>query len=458
MLITILAAVFILSVVIVVHEFGHFIVAKKLGIFVKVFSIGFGRKVLKKRVGETVYAISALPFGGYVKFAGESEDGESKEAPRGDDSGEVPENEIDPSRYFVNKRPLVRSAVVFAGPFSNYVLAVLIYTVVLAFHGVRVAPETTVVGRVEAGSPADSAGFRANDKLLGVDGRPVSNWDEVVNAIWERRDTVMTVEFLRGGDTLSVDFRGEAVGNRVRIGLAEHVSTVVGQVKRDGPAYKAGIRPGAVIEAINDTLVTSFYDIERITSASPDVPLIVRWSKDGVQREDTITPVRKKALKEGTKTEYEIRGQMGVGVFYEYRRVSPPRAFVMAVDTSANMVLQILSFLKEYFTGRARLDSIGGPILITQMAGEMARWGFDYLVYFLAFFSINLCIFNLLPVLPFDGGHLVLFLYEGIARRRVNRRLRELLTQAGFVLLIALMVFVVVLDLSRCAGSSPSLF
>jgi regulator of sigma E protease len=147
-----------------------------------------------------------------------------------------------------------------------------------------------------------------------------------------------------------------------------------------------------------------------------------------------------------------------VGALFVYERASLPRAFVMALEMSTRMVGQIVGFLKEYFTGRARLDSIGGPILITQMAGEMARWGFDYLVYFLAFFSINLCIFNLLPVLPFDGGHLTLFLYEGIFRRRVNRRLRELLTQAGFFLLIALMIFVVVLDLSRCAGSSPALF
>ena len=458
MLITILAAVFILSIVIIVHEFGHFIVAKKLGIFVKVFSIGFGRKLVKKRFGETVYAISALPFGGYVKFAGETEDGEAKEAPRGRDTDEIPESEIDPQRYFINKRPIVRSAVVFAGPFSNYILAVLIYVLVLSVHGLRVPPPTTTIGHVEADSPADSAGLKVNDRILRVGGETVTNWDDLVENVWTRRDSVMRIDLLREQDTLSVDYRCGVVGNRVRLGFGEYVSTQVGQVKRDSPAYRAGIRPGARIEAINDTLVTSFYEIERITRANPDVPLLVRWSKDGVQHEDTITPVRKKTLKEGTKTEYEIRGQLGVGAFYEYRRVSVPRAFVMALDMSAGMVGQILSFLREYFTGRARLDSIGGPILITQMAGEMARWGFDYLVYFLAFFSINLCIFNLLPILPFDGGHLTLFLYEGIARRRVNRRLRDLLTQAGFVLLIALMIFVVVVDLSRCVGSSPVLF
>jgi regulator of sigma E protease len=457
-MITVLSAVFILSVVIVVHEFGHFIVAKKLGIFVKVFSIGFGRKLIKKRFGETLYAISILPFGGYVKFAGETEDGEAKEAPRGGATDEVPESEIPPSRYFINKNPIVRGAVVFAGPFSNYVLAVLIYAVVFATRGLQVAPATTTIGYVQAGSPADSVGLKANDRILKVGGTIVSKWDDVIDAVWTRRDSVMRLEILRGQDTLTMAYKPEVVGNRVRVGFGEYVSNVVGQVKRGGPAYKAGIRSGARIEAINDTLVTSFYDIERMARTNPGVPLVVRWSQEGVQHEAAITPQPKKALKEGSKSEYEIRGQLGVGAYFDYERVALPRAAVMAFETSAAMVGQILSFLKDYFSGHASLDSIGGPILISQMAGEMARWGFDYLVYFLAFFSTNLCIFNLLPVLPFDGGHLTLFFYELVARRRVNRRLRDLLTQAGFLLLVLLMVFVVVLDLSRCAGSSPGLF
>jgi regulator of sigma E protease len=134
------------------------------------------------------------------------------------------------------------------------------------------------------------------------------------------------------------------------------------------------------------------------------------------------------------------------------------RAAVMAVKSSTNMVVEIVSFLRLLLTGQAGMDAVGGPILITQMAGDMARWGFNYLLYFLAFFSINLCIFNLLPILPFDGGHLTLFTYEVITKRRVNRRLRELLAQAGFVLLILLMVFVVLVDVSRCSGSSPTVF
>jgi len=151
MLITILAGVFILSIVIVVHEFGHFIVAKKLGIFVKVFSIGFGRKVLKRRVGDTVYAVSALPFGGYVKFAGETGRGEAKEAPRGKTTDEVPDSDIDPKRYFINKRPLVRSAVVFAGAVLELRSRRFIYIAMFSLHGLPFSPKRRRSGGSTAG-------------------------------------------------------------------------------------------------------------------------------------------------------------------------------------------------------------------------------------------------------------------------------------------------------------------
>jgi len=239
MLITILAGVFILSIVIIVHEFGHFIVAKKLGIFVKVFSVGFGRKILKKRVGDTVYAISALPFGGYVKFAGESEDGEAKEAPRGQDTDEIDDSEIDPGKYFINKRPLVRSAVVFAGPFFNYVLAVVIYIAMFAIQGLRLPPATTAIGQITPDSPADSVGLMVQDKILSIDDVEVANWDQIVDAIFERRDSVMTFSVDRGGEVMAIDFKCRIEGNRIRIGFQPMIPNSIGQIKRGGPAYRS---------------------------------------------------------------------------------------------------------------------------------------------------------------------------------------------------------------------------
>jgi regulator of sigma E protease len=458
MLITILAGAFILSIVIIVHEFGHFIVAKKLGVYVKTFSIGFGRKVLKKRIGDTVYALSVLPFGGYVKFAGESDNSDAtKEAPQGKADDETPDSEIDPSRYFISKSPYVRSAVVFAGPFFNYLLAIAVYIGVFAIHGVSTIPDTRV-GEIVAGSTADSVGLMVDDRITAVDGREVSDWDALVDQISEGGEAVQTLTVERGTEYLQIDYRARMTPEGRKLGFFPYVSSRVGQVKRDAPAYLAGIRTGDAIVAINDTLITSYYDIERIIHANPETPLFIEWTHGNVEHADTITPEAKKVLKEDSRVEFRIVGQIGIGPYFGTKRMPLHKATVMAVRSSTHMVVEIILFLKLLFTGKAGIDAVGGPILITQMAGDMARWGFNYLLYFLAFFSINLCIFNLLPILPFDGGHLTLFAYEVITRRRVNRRLREILAQAGFVLLILLMIFVVLIDVSRCSGSSLGVF
>ncbi len=485
MLFTIIAGAFVLGAVILVHEFGHFIVAKASGVFVKTFSIGFGRKLLRRRFGQTEYALSALPFGGYVKFAGESEE-DVEGAPPGDipskspdepavesaeqpqpgapidsleelPAGEIPDSQIDPETYFRNKRGLIKSAVVVAGPIMNYLLAVLLYIGVYYVQGLQVISETTI-GAVQVGSAADSCGLKAGDKVLEVDGKAVSDWGEFIEELLTGWESEKTLKILRGEEVLQVGFRSRAEDGTIRLGFRPHISARVGKVKRDAPAYQAGMRKGALIEAINDTTIASYYDIERIIHANPETPLVIQWSYDGETHVDTLVPEAKKVLKEGTKTEFKIVGQIGVGPHYARKRVGIFNAVQMGATAAYTLTTEILSFLKMLFTGKAGIDSLGGPILVTQMAGDMARWGFNYLLYFLAFFSINLCIFNLLPLLPFDGGHLVLFLYEGITKRRINQRVREVLTQIGFALIILLMAIVVVVDISRCAGSSPGLF
>lgn len=457
MLTTVIAGVFVLGVVILVHEFGHFIVAKLSGIFVETFSVGFGKKILRRRMGETEYALSALPFGGYVKFAGEEMEDEDKETEPKNAAEENLDYDVPPERFFRNKRVLIRSAVLVAGPAMNYLLAVFLYSGVYFSQGLQIIP-STVIGEVAPGSPADSCGIASGDEILAVNGVEVESWGDFLDAVVEELSAPKKLTVLRDGRTTEIDFKGRVVNNRIRLGFRPHISAQVGKVKRDGPAYRAGMREGAVIQAINDTLITSYYDLERIIHSNPENPLVIRWSQEGGTRVDTLVPEAKKVLKEGTKTEMEIVGQIGIGPYYEKREIGFFSSVQMGVTATLSMTSEILSFLKLLITGKAGIDSLGGPILITQMAGDMARWGFNYLLYFLAFFSINLCIFNLLPILPFDGGHLSLLIFEGISRRQVNRRVREILTQVGFALIILLMTFVVIVDISRCAGTSPGLF
>jgi regulator of sigma E protease len=461
MLTTLIAGAFVLGVVVIVHEFGHFIVAKLAGVYVKVFSIGFGKKLLRRRHGETVYALSLLPFGGYVKFAGESELNDpatepQPEAPRGP-LDEVPDSEIPRSRYYTTQRKRVRAAVLIAGPFMNYVLAILLYIGVFLFQGVVVVP-TTRVGDVLADGPAQTAGIAPGDTILSVSGKSVAHWSDIEDALLDQPEEEKTIRVRSNGVERDVPFQARMEGEQVTLGLYPYVSSKIGRVQKGKPAYSAGIRPGAVIEAINDTLVTSYDDVRRIVNASANTPIYVRWTADGLAHSDSIVPEAREVLKEGSTSEFETVGVIGIGPYSERRRESLFSAMSSGFSAANRMIVQIVDYLGQLFTGQVGVKTLGGPLMVYQMAGDVANWGFDYLLLFLAFFNINLCIFNLMPVPPFDGGHLAILAYEGIARRPVNRRVREWLTQGGFVLVILLMAFVLVLDLTRCSGSTPGGF
>ncbi|HEU4366436.1 MAG TPA: RIP metalloprotease RseP [Candidatus Krumholzibacteria bacterium] len=460
MLTTIIAGAFVLGVVVIVHEFGHFIVAKLSGVYVKTFSIGFGKKLLRHRSGETVYTLSALPFGGYVKFAGESELGDElapqPEAPRGR-LDEVPDSEIPRSRYFTTQRKWIRAAVLVAGPFMNYVLAVFLYAGVFLFQGVSVIP-TTMVGEVLADGPAARAGIVPGDSVLAVAGTPVADWYDIETLLIEDADAPKDVDLRRAGETHRVSLTPGTDGGRLTLGFYPHVSSRIGRVQKGKPAAKAGIGPGAVVEAINDTLVTSYEDVRRMVNGSPGRPLYIRWTQDGLAHADTVVPEAKDVLKPGSTSEFMTVGVIGIGPYSERRREGVVASMQSGFDTANTMIVQIVGYIRQLFTGQMDIKTLGGPILIYQMAGDVANWGFDYLLLFLAFFNINLCIFNLIPVLPFDGGHLALLAWEGVSRRTINRRVREWMMQGGFILIILLMGFVLVMDLARCSGSAPGGF
>ena len=460
MLTTILAGLFVLGVVIIVHEFGHFIVAKLSGVYVKVFSIGFGKKLLRWRRGETVYALAALPFGGYVKFAGESDLSDAPlpepEEPRSP-LDETPDSEIPRARYFTTQSKWIRAAILLAGPFMNYLLAVVLFIGMYWVQGVNVFP-TTRVGEVMADGPAASAGIAPGDTIVSIEGARVRDWNDVERLLTDDPSEGKSVVIRRDGRDRDVLFTPGVEGKQVTLGLFAHVSSRVGRVQKGKPGYRAGLEPGSVIEAINDTTVTTYGDLVRIINANAGKPLYFRWTSDGLAHADSIVPEAKEVLKPGSTSEFMTVGIIGIHPYSERRREGFFASVGEGFATANSLVAQILGYLKQLFTGRMGVKTLGGPITITQMAGDVANWGFDALLGFLAFFNINLCIFNLIPLLPFDGGHLAILAVEGVIRRPVNRRLRDWMTQGGFVLVILLMAFVLVLDLSRCAGSTPGGF
>ncbi|MDD4856797.1 MAG: RIP metalloprotease RseP [Candidatus Krumholzibacteria bacterium] len=441
MLLTVAAFFFVLSIVVFVHELGHFVVGKLNGICVVAFSFGFGPKILRKKVGETEYSIGALPFGGYVKFAGETVEGES-------DAGKSPrEPEVPPERMYRNKAPWRRMLVVLAGPVMNFILALFVYIFSLFFEGIYVNP-STAINEVEKGGPAEVAGLEVGDRILAIDGERLAYWGQIEKLLSKRKAEPSQYAILRGVDTLSISIapRYDSEAHSWRIGIVSHLPARVGDVKKESPAERAGLRSGATILSINDTTVATYSDMEDRILPRPGVPMKFTWEIDGVVRSAVITPGSGEAASEGSRVDVVKVGQIGISPYYEKVRISLGEALVYGSRSFASLFAAIMDFLGKLFSGKATLRAIGGPIRVGIMAGDMIRWGFSYLVYFLAFFSLNLAIFNLLPILPFDGGHFVLGLIELVTRRRIGQKVQQVLTQVGFMILIVLMVFILAVD------------
>ena len=443
MILTIVAFVFVLGVVVLVHELGHFWVAKLNGIYVVTFSFGLGPKIIKKRIGETEYAISAIPFGGYVKFAGESFEDEESDGESRDEEPDIPEH-----RLYRSKSPLQKMSVVAAGPVMNAISAIVLYILIAWIQGLYVVPGT-VVKEVERGTPAAEAGFQTEDRILSINGRPFCFWSNLETHVVFEEGVSSSFTVLRDADTLVIDVT--PVFNKEtgywRIGIDAPLPARVGNVKRDSPAEKAGIRPNTMILAINDTTINYWRQLEEKIHARPGIEMEFTWEHDGQRYTEMIIPDGVDAPAEGERVDVVKIGGIGIAPSYERISISFGDAVGHGLRSCYAILVGILGFLGKLVTGNATMRAVGGPIKVGIMAGDMLRWGFSYLVYFIAFFSLNLTIFNLLPILPFDGGHFVIHFVEFVSRKRINPKVHAVMVQIGYFILIALIIFIFLNDI-----------
>ncbi len=449
----ILAFVFVLGVVVIIHEGGHFLVAKSVGVYVKTFSVGFGPKLLRKRWGGTEYALSAVPFGGYVKMAGEGAMEEIQDTGTGgevDSEGEV----IPPEQYFSSKSPWQRLAIVVAGPLANLVLALVVMVGLVWVGGVPVIP-VTEVGKVVEGGPAAEAGLQTGDQILQVAGTRVTTWDGVLDEIVEEtqaKHLPLDITYERQGETKTAKLTPlkDNTSGRWRIGMDYRHDTRVGTVKKGGAAWRAGLRRGDVIVSINGEEMKDYGQIAKVVNESIGVPLEIAWTRGGKPYHATVVP-------QAAEVPIDFKNVETVGrIYYEPYREKRPVSFAEAATLGAQAtwrtVDQTATFLVVLVRGGASRDAVSGPVRIAQFAGQMVEWGFDYLLGFLALFSVNLFLLNLLPIPVLDGGHAAFITYELITRRRADERIQTVATQVGFVLLLLLMAYVITMDVIKVAS------
>ena len=430
--------VVVLGVLIIVHELGHFFMARLAGVGVERFSIGFGPVLWRFRGKETEYCLSLIPMGGYVKMMGDDEN------PL--EGGKAPV--IDPGKAFNSKSLLARFLIVFAGPAMNFVLAVLIAALLFTTIGRPVAP--AVVGRVTEGGPAAQAGLTTGERIVAVDGRPVQYWEDLARVVQSA-----------GGRTLQVTMRGPAAERTValtpvqakrkdlfgdeqtvwEIGAAPYTPAAIGDTIAGDPADKAGLKPGDIVAAVEGQPVMSWDELaERIHQrAGQPTRFEVKRGTEAV----TVTVTPKKGKIPGPDGKEMEVGLVGIrpGGAATMVRSNPVSALWEGLAWSGDVTVKTAVGLYKIVVGQLDRSNIGGPIQIAKTAGEQARQGIVSLALFTAVISINLFLLNLLPVPMLDGGHLLFFAFEAVLGRPLSVRKLEVAQQVGFALLMLLMVF-----------------
>ncbi|HEV8675598.1 MAG TPA: RIP metalloprotease RseP [Methylomirabilota bacterium] len=449
----IVSFVIALSVLIFIHELGHFLVAKWVGVGVERFSLGFGPRLWSFRRGETEYCISVVPLGGYVKMHGEEAHGEDAIHPAADPAGAA---RINPLKSFVLKPLWARALIVFAGPGMNFVLAAVIFSLIFAAVGIPVFP--TTVGRVVPDSPAAQAGLQPGDEVLAVDGRPIRHWGQLDEEVARSEGRPLSLTVASAGTRRQVTVTPRRMPARTpfgeptevwSLGTGPYLAPVVGEVKPGMPAAEAGLRPRDRIVAIDGQAIRTWDEMAEIISKRAGETLTLTIERNGQRQEVALTP---RAVTERDPLGHEVKvARIGIGQSspQTYLRLNPAAAVWRGLQRTWDVTLLTLVSFWKLLTGIIPASNIGGPVQIGMAAGQAAQEGFVPYAFLVAVISINLAILNLLPVPMLDGGHLLFFAIEGVLGRALSVRKREIAQQIGLALLLLLMVFAIGNDILR---------
>ena len=425
---TLLAFLFVLGVLIFVHELGHFMMARRVGVRVLKFSLGFGPRLVGFTRGDTEYVISAIPLGGYVKMAGENPDD-----PR---SGRDDE--------FLSKSKWERFQILIMGPLMNLILAVVVTAGVL-MNGAEIPAfqsKPPVVGQVAPDSPAQKAGLLPGDRIVSVAGREVNTWEQFFIGVGTRagRETVLTV--LRDGKQFSVSATPTPqtrfeVGD---IGVVPDTHPHVGGLIAGLPAEKAGLQVGDVILKIDGTNIAFPTQLVDALATKANTPVTLTIARGGVEQEVRVTP-----------EDNGGRGRIGINIGEDVTRIQPGPIDAIGMSIKRNYESAGLIFMTigQLITRETSTRQLMGPLAIAQLSGESAQQGWVPLFALMASISLNLGLLNLLPIPVLDGGHIFIMALESLARRDFSLKVKEKMFLAGFAVLLMLMVTVIYNDLTR---------
>lgn len=430
--------ILVLTLLVFVHEFGHYWVGRRFGIHAEVFSIGFGRELFgwTDRHG-TRWKVSMIPLGGFVKFLGDSD------AASATPSGEPLPPELRRRAFFA--QPLyARAAVVLGGPASNLLFAVLLLTGVFYVAG---EPYTPTVIAVQPKGPAATAGLRTGDEIIRLAGQHINRFEDIQDAQFLYWSKPMSVEYRRGNELLHSEIvpeyceRTDRYNNTLRygeLGIDEFIRPVVGGFTANSPAQAAGLKVGDLLLAINGKPIDHFSRIPELIGDRAGQPVTVTYDRNGQREEATITPQADQVKDCAGKVHSIGRLRIRPANVTEFRSHDVLGAMVAGVSHVWTMTTMFYTSMAQIVTATRPVDELGGPIRIAKAAGEASYGGWVGILNLVIALSVVLGVFNLLPVPMLDGGHLAMYLYEAIRGKPLGVRAQELGLKVGFALVIGM--------------------
>jgi regulator of sigma E protease len=451
LVINILALLVTLGILVTIHEFGHYWVARRCGVKIECFSIGFGKSIFSWYRGDTEYRIAALPLGGYVKMFGEQETDIS---------------ESEKALAFNYKTLPQKTAIVAAGPLANLFLAIVLYWLMFMTGVSGVAP---VVGNLDADSPVAIAGLESGDEIVSVDGEQTRTWQEVRVALLERlgESGRLNIGFISAGSDLinNIDIRidrwliNEAEPDVLgALGITPYrldIPAVIGEVMPESRAAQAGLMTQDEILAVDQMAISGWLHWVDVVRENPEQDLFIQVRR---QQELLNFNIRPESTIDNNGNAI---GFIGAGVEVPEVMPSLPEEMNRSVSYSAFAAIPyaftetwdnaffIVDSIKKMIIGLISVENLSGPITIAQVAGQTATFGLEYYLSFLAVLSISLGILNLLPVPVLDGGHLLYYLVEAVIRRPVPEKIQAMGMQLGIFLIVSVMFIAFYNDINR---------
>ena len=430
----IVAFIFVLGVMVLIHELGHLLAARYFNVRVEAFSIGFGPRLFGFKRGDTDYKVCLLPLGGFVKMAGEN---------IGEPTGDPDE--------FVAKPRWQRMIIAVMGPVFNVILALVLLTGLFMVHYQRYAfeLEPPLIGYVADDSGASQAGIQPGDLIVSIDGDETPAWEDVrlIEIASPLKTLRVTVE--RDGERLEVPVavKAEKRSGIGETGWSEKTRVRLGQTVPGLPAEKAGVENGDELKTLNGQAVNSWRQVPDSIQRTQDQPIELEVLRDEKIVKLQVTPIY------DTSDAESPAWRIGVELRPDYERITTSLGFAEAFDQSVDYNVKnatlIFGFLSGLVEQRMSPKSLSGPIGIAQMSGEAARAGWPALIMLMAAISLNLGIFNLLPIPILDGGMITVLLLESLIRRDISIAIKERIVQVGLIFLMILFAFVIYNDILK---------